>query len=176
VIDGGALLGADVRSVRSIEAVVDRRQGDRLGDEQESTVSDQAGPFGSPGPEGDVYEWYVRGQALLARGSAAAAAALLERAHQAEPASASIQETLARALFDAHRYGEAEAHFRAAVERHPSDDYAHFGLGLALYRQGAIEAALEPLALAAAMRPAHKQYADALAQARATQRARRDLA
>jgi tetratricopeptide (TPR) repeat protein len=155
---------------------VGRSEGDRRDGEQESAVSDQAGPAESPGPTGDVYEWYVRGQALLAGGSAAAAAALLGRAHRAEPGSASIQESLARALFDAHRYGEAEVHFRAAAERHPSDDYAHFGLGLALYRQGAVEAAVEPLALAAAMRPGHKHYADALAQARATQRARRDLA
>ena len=139
-------------------------------------MSDQAGPPRSPSPEGDVYDWYVRGQALLTRGSAQAAVALLERAHRAEPASASIRETLARALFDAHRYGEAEAHFRVAAERDPVDDYAHFGLGLALYRQGAIEAAVEPLALAVAMRPGHKHYADALAQARATQRARRDFA
>ena len=39
------------------------------------------------------------------------------------------------------------------VEASPSDDYANFGLGLALARSGNHAAAAEYLALAAAMRP-----------------------
>ena len=49
-------------------------------------------------PAGDVYDWYTRGMRLLAAGDAAAAAALLEHAARAEPASCSVREALARAL------------------------------------------------------------------------------
>jgi Flp pilus assembly protein TadD len=58
------------------------------------------------------------------------------------------------------------------VEASPSDDYAHFGLGLALARTGNHAAAAEYLALAAAMRPDDSHYTDALRQVRATLRAR----
>jgi hypothetical protein len=62
------------------------------------------------------------------------------------------------------------------VEASPSDDYAHFGLGLALARTGDPEAAAEYLALAAAMRPDRKEYTDALRQVRATLEARKRTA
>ena len=61
----------------------------------------------------------------------------------------------------------------AIVEASPTDDYAHFGLGLALARSGEHEAAAEYLALAAAMRPDRKPYTDALHQVRATLKYRR---
>ena len=60
------------------------------------------------------------------------------------------------------------------VEASPSDDYAHFGLGLALARSGDHAAAAEYLALAAAMRPDAAHYTEALRSVRATLRARAD--
>ena len=65
---------------------------------------------------------------------------------------------------------------RASAKPSPSDDYAHFGLGLALARSGDHEAAAEYLALAAAMRPDRKPYTDALQQVRATLKARKESA
>ena len=59
------------------------------------------------------------------------------------------------------------------VEASPSDDYAHFGLGLALARTGNHAAAAEYLALAAAMRPDATHYTEALRSVRATLRARK---
>lgn len=120
----------------------------------------------------DTYALYRRGLDLLGRGSAAAAAQLLERAAAAEPRSPSVLEALARAQFDARRYADAAESFRQIVEASPSDDYAQFGLGLALARAGDPAAATEHLALAAAMRPDLRHYTDALRQARATVRAR----
>jgi len=111
---------------------------------------------------GDTYDLYRRGLDLLGRGSAAAAAQLLERAAAAEPQSRSVLEALARAQFDAGRYAAAS----------PSDDYAQFGLGLALARTGDPGAAAEHLALAAAMQPDRRHYTDALRSVRATLRAR----
>ncbi len=121
---------------------------------------------------GDTYDLYRRGLDLLGRGSAAAAAQLLERAAAAEPQSRSVLEALARAQFDAGHYAAAAGNFRRIVEASPSDDYAQFGLGLALARTGDPRAAAEHLALAVAMQPDRQHYADALRSVRATLRAR----
>jgi tetratricopeptide (TPR) repeat protein len=121
---------------------------------------------------GDTYDLYRRGLDLLGRGSPAAAAQVLERAAAAEPHSRSVLEALARAQFDAGRYAAAAGNFRRIVEASPSDDYAQFGLGLALARTGDPGAAAEHLALAAAMQPDRRHYADALRSVRATLRAR----
>jgi Flp pilus assembly protein TadD len=121
-----------------------------------------------------VHAWYQRGMELLGRGSPAAAAQVLQRASAAEPASRSVREALARAQFDAGRYAEAADNFRMIVEASPSDDYANFGLGLALARTGDFTAAAEYLALAAAMRPDAAHYTEALRSVRATLRARDD--
>jgi tetratricopeptide (TPR) repeat protein len=123
-------------------------------------------------PDPDVYAWYRRGMDLLGRGSPAAAAQVLQRASTAEPASRSVREALARAQFDAGWYAAAAENFRALVEASPSDDYANFGLGLALARSGDHAAAAEYLALAAAMRPDAAHYTEALRSVRATLRAR----
>jgi len=131
-------------------------------------------PAHGPGaPSGDVYDWFRRGVRLLEEGSPAAAAALLERAATAEPESRSIREALARAQFNSRRYAEAAENFRWIVSANPTEDYAYFGLGLSLWRSGDMEAAQEPLAIAVAMRPDLRHYANALRQVRATLRARR---
>ncbi|GAA2373608.1 hypothetical protein GCM10010404_31330 [Nonomuraea africana] len=136
------------------------------------------GPEDSPtpgqgAPAGDVYDWYQRGIGLLKDGSPAAAAALLERAAEAEPDSRSIREALARAQFNSRQYAQAACTFRWIVDANPAEDYAYFGLGLALWRTGDMEAAQEPLAIAAAMRPDERHYVTALKSVRATLRARR---
>jgi len=120
----------------------------------------------------DTYALYRRGLDLLGRGSPAAAAQLLERAAAAEPDSRSILEALGRAQFDTRRYEAAVGSFRRIVEASPTDDYAQFGLGLALARTGDHGAAAEHLALAAAMRPDLRHYTEALRSVRATLRAR----
>jgi Flp pilus assembly protein TadD len=122
---------------------------------------------GGPDPA-DVHAWYTTGMELLGRGSPAAAAHVLQRAANAEPGSRSVREALARARFDSGQYEAAAENFRVIVEASPTDDYAHFGLGLSLSRAGDQEAAAEYLALAAAMRPDLKHYTDALRQVRAT--------
>ena len=136
----------------------------------EENFPGQAVPEGS---EDDVHAWYLRGMDLLGRGSPAAAAQVLQRASAAEPQSRSVREALARAQFDAGRYAEAADNFRMIVEASPSDDYANFGLGLALARMGDHAAAAEYLALAAAMRPDATHYTDALRSERATLQARK---
>src|SRR5258708_25250747 len=131
----------------------------------------EVGSEPADGPPDDTYALYRRGLDLLGRGSAAAAAQLLERAAAAEPESRSILEALGRAQFDTKHYEAAAGSFRRIVEASPSDDYAQFGLGLALSRTGDHGAAAEHLALAAAMRPDLRHYTEALRSVRATLRA-----
>ncbi|HEY3734692.1 MAG TPA: tetratricopeptide repeat protein [Streptosporangiaceae bacterium] len=123
-------------------------------------------------PEDDAYTWYQRGLELLSNRSPAAAAQLFERVADAEPRSRMVREALARAQFDAGWYSQAAESFRMIVEESPADDYAHFGLGLALARSGDPGGAAEYLALAAAMRPDLPHYSAALREVRATLRAR----
>jgi tetratricopeptide (TPR) repeat protein len=118
-------------------------------------------------PEGGVYEWYRRGLDLLGAGNPAAAATLLARAAEAEPGSRSVLEALARAQYDAGRYEAAMDTFSGLIARNPTDDYAHFGLGLAASKAGALVLAAEHLALAVAMRPDVGHYARALRGVRA---------
>lgn len=120
-------------------------------------------------PEGDVYEWYQRGVQFLRDGNPAAAATLLSHAADAEPGSRSILEALARAQYDAGRYQEAVISFTALTAVSPTDDYAHFGLGLSASRAGELRLAAEHLALAVAMRPDASHYARALRGVRARQ-------
>lgn len=117
-------------------------------------------------PAGEVYDWYVRGHELLAGGNPAAAAQLLRHAVEAEPGSRAAREALARALFDAREYADARAVFATIIAESPSDDYAHFGLGLSALRSGDHRVAVEHLSLAAAMKPAEHHYATALRAAR----------
>jgi len=135
--------------------------------------SKENGPPGRPDP-GEVHAWYTTGMELLGKGSPAAAAQVLQRAANAEPASRSVREALARAQFDTGQYAAAADNFRAIVEASPADDYAHFGLGLSLARVGDHAAAAEYLALAVAMRPDRKHYTDALRQVRATLKFRKE--
>jgi tetratricopeptide (TPR) repeat protein len=136
-------------------------------------VTEQTPPSPGPGgPTGGLYEWLRRGMELLERGDAAAAATLLDRAHAEEPASASVLEALARARFDSGQYEAAAEAFTALVAVEPSSDYAHFGLGLTLFRLGRVSDAEPHLAMAAAMRPGRPEYGRRLREARATRAAR----
>lgn len=170
--------GRDSRPAQDFAVANDPESGDnRRSRRSHETTPGRDEPAGN-GPaaaDGDTYSLYQRGLQLLERGSAAAAAQLLERAAAAEPQSRSVLEALARAQFDARQYAAAAANFCRIVEASPADDYAQFGLGLALARTGDQRGAAEHLALAAAMRPDVRHYTDALRSVRATLSARNRL-
>ena len=119
-------------------------------------------------PAGEVYDWYTRAVELLEGGNPEAAASLLAHARARVPESASVLEALARASFDAGRYGESASYFADLADASPDNDYAHFGLGLSRMRLGDHAGAIDQLAMAAAMRPGRKAYDQALREARAT--------
>ncbi|WP_336923575.1 tetratricopeptide repeat protein [Aquipuribacter sp. SD81] len=119
-------------------------------------------------PAGGAYEWLSRGRALLAAGDAQAAATVLRHAHDDEPESPDVLETLARAEFESGRFEEARRLFAALVEREPGSDYARFGLGASLVRLARAREAEPHLALAAVMRPDRTEYVTLLERARAS--------
>lgn len=119
-----------------------------------------------------LYDRYRRATALLEGGSPDAAAVLLARLRAEDPGSTSVLEAYARALFDSHRYQDAADAFGELVERSPAEDYAHYGLGLSLWRLQRFPQARDHLAMAFVMRPTRSDYGDALAQVKATLRSR----
>ncbi|MBK9741145.1 MAG: tetratricopeptide repeat protein [Actinobacteria bacterium] len=127
---------------------------------------------GAPTPDGTPYDWYHRAIALLDSGDSDAAALLLERLREVDPTSTSVLEAHARALFDGRRYAEAAGAFEELVERSPAEDYAHYGLGVSLWRLQRFPQARDHLAMAFVMRPERAEYGLALSQVKATLRAR----
>jgi tetratricopeptide (TPR) repeat protein len=110
----------------------------------------------------DTYELFRRGSELLAAGHAHQAVISLEQARDAAPGHGSVREALGRAYYGAGRTAAAEAEFAEALEIDPSNDYAHFGLGLCLARGGQRTRAVGHLRLAVAMRPEVDTYRQAL--------------
>ena len=117
-------------------------------------------------PAGEVYDWVARGRDLLAAGNAGAAATLLRHAHETEPGSREITETLARAEFENGRFTVARDLFASLVDLAPDSDYARFGLGASLVRLGRYRDALPHLTMATVMRPGRAEYEDLLERAR----------
>jgi Flp pilus assembly protein TadD len=109
---------------------------------------------------------------LLDSGNSDAAAVLLQRLRVLDPDSTSVLEALARALFTSRRYDEAADAFGELTERSPADDYAHYGLGMSLWRLQRFPQARDELAMAFVMRPDRSEYGTALTQVKATLRAR----
>ena len=110
----------------------------------------------------DTYELFQRGSQLLAAGHAHQAVIPLEQARDAAPGHGSVREALGRAYSGAGRPDAAAAEFAEALEIDPSNDYAHFGLGLCLARSGRRTRAVGHLRLAVAMRPELDTYRQAL--------------
>jgi Tfp pilus assembly protein PilF len=111
-----------------------------------------------------AYESFQEGSRLLATSNPHAAVVPLEHARDLEPDKGSVREALARAYFASGRFPAARDEFACAVEIDPVNDYAHFGLGLCLLRQGDRIGARRHLKLAVAMRPGNDDYRRALSK------------
>ena len=107
----------------------------------------------------ETYDLYQQGRRHLKDGLAAQATVALEKAKKLEPDKASIREALGIAYFRIRRWKEAEAEFRAMLELSPADDYAHYGLGRALEKQGRDAEANGHYKLAKSLRPGSEAYA-----------------
>jgi Flp pilus assembly protein TadD len=107
----------------------------------------------------DTYDLFQQGRTHLRSGMPAQATVALEKAKKQEPDKASIREALGIAYFRIQRWKEAEAEFRAMLELSPADDYAHYGLGRALEKQGRDAEANGHYKLAKSLRPGSEAYA-----------------
>ncbi len=116
-----------------------------------------------------AYEAFQEGSRLLSSQDPHAAAIALERARDLEPQQGSVREALGRAYYRSGRFTQAGEEFAVAVELDPVNDYAHYGLGLALMKQGDRLGARRHLKLAVGMRPDHADYRAALDKALATE-------
>ena len=112
----------------------------------------------------ETYQLYQQGRRHLAAGDAAQATVALEKAKRREPAKASIREALGIAYFRIRRFAEAEREFRAVVELHPVDDYAHFALGRSLEKMGRRHEAAGHYKLARSLRPGRGEYEEAVSE------------
>jgi Flp pilus assembly protein TadD len=115
----------------------------------------------------DGYDLYRRGMELLEAGHHHQAVIPLSRVRDLAPDKTSIREALGRALFHAQQYEAAAAEFQAVIDRAPTNDFALFCLGRSLQMLGRHAEARQPLALAAFMQPARKDYRRYRDQARA---------
>lgn len=90
----------------------------------------------SGSPESEAYEAFCHGRWLLEAREYRQATLALERAKALEPDKGSIREALGRAYLSSRSYLRAVEEFSAAVELHPTDGYAHYGLARSLDRLG----------------------------------------
>lgn len=105
-----------------------------------------------------TFTLYRRGIELLEEQDFEEAAVELEAAARRAPEKSSIREALGRAYFRSGRFAAAAEEFRAVVEAHQVNDYAHFCLGRALAKTGKTEQARHHLALASNLRPERGDY------------------
>ena len=105
-----------------------------------------------------TFTLYRRGIELLEEEDFEEAAVPLAAAAQRVPEKSSVREALGRAYFRSGRFAAAAVEFKAVVETHQVNDYAHFCLGRALAKTGQTERARHHLALAANLRPDRRDY------------------
>lgn len=123
-------------------------------------------------PAGEVHDWFRRSRELLDRGDAGASLILIDRVLDADPTSWAAIEIRARALFDSQEFEQAAEEFERITQARPDDDYAHYGLGMSLWRLQRFPESADHLALASVMKPHNERYTRALTQVRATLKAR----
>jgi Flp pilus assembly protein TadD len=105
-----------------------------------------------------TFTLYRRGIELLEEQDFEEATVPLEAAARRAPEKSSIREALGRAYFRSGHFAAAAVEFKAVVEAHQVNDYAHFCLGRALAKTGKTEQARHHLALASNLRPDRGDY------------------
>ena len=110
----------------------------------------------------NAYELFSEGKALVNRNNHLGAIMLFEKAKEIEPRKGSIREALARSYYICGFYKTAKKHFSKAIEIDAANDYAYFGLGLCLVKEGKFRPALGQLKIAYAMKPGNDAYKKAV--------------
>lgn len=109
-----------------------------------------------------AYSFFIKGKRLFKKKEFLKAAMLLEKSKKLEPERGSIREFLAASYYNLGFIEASKKNFLKALEIDPCNDYAHFGIGLCLARQGNIGKALGHLKMALAMKPESELYRNTL--------------
>ncbi|MDD5748421.1 MAG: tetratricopeptide repeat protein [Actinomycetota bacterium] len=83
-----------------------------------------------------TYSLLNLGRELLEGGELEEAALVLERARARDPRKGSILEVLGKAYFSFGEYRRAALRFSEAIEVDPTNDFAHYCLGLCMKKLG----------------------------------------
>ena len=112
----------------------------------------------------NIYNLFVKGRKLAKKGRPLEAIMLLEQAKKHQPQKGSIREELARAYYNCSFYCSAKKEFKKALDIDAANDYAHYGLGLCLLKEGKFSNALGHFKIALAMKPNSKVYKESLSK------------
>jgi|WetSurMetagenome_2_1015567.scaffolds.fasta_scaffold1325491_1 tetratricopeptide (TPR) repeat protein len=110
----------------------------------------------------NAYELFIEGKKFSEENEHLRAIMLFEKAISMEPRKGSIREALAASYYNCGFYEYAKINFEKALEIDLSNDFAHYGMGLCLIREGKISKALGHLKIALAMKPSNDLYFQAL--------------
>ena len=106
----------------------------------------------------NAYELFAEGKKLLGQNENMSAIMLFEQAAELEPQKASIRENLAVLYYNCGLYKSAKKHFLIMAQIDASNDFAYFGLGMCLAKEGKLAHALGQFKIARAMKPEDEHY------------------
>jgi len=109
-----------------------------------------------------AYRLFTKGKRLSKNKKFLKAIMLLEEAKKIEPEKGSIREELAMAYYNCGLHSSAKNNFIKALDIDITNDYAHYGLGLCLIKEGSLDKGLGHIKIASAMNPRHKIYRNAV--------------
>jgi len=110
----------------------------------------------------NAYKLFIKGKKYADNNDHIKAVMLFEKAIKLEPMKGSIREALATSCFNCGLYEEAKKHFCKALNIDSANDFAHYGLGFCLVKEGDSGNAIGHFKIACAMKPLNKNYSDAI--------------
>ena len=108
----------------------------------------------------NAYELFRDGKKNARANDHLKAIMLFEKAIALEPEKGSIREALATSYFNCGLYSAARKNFQRALKIDASNDFAHYGLGLCLVKEGKINTAMGHFKIAKAMKPLNSTYSN----------------
>ena len=94
---------------------------------------------------GSVYAHYIHGSSLVALNRRDEAAVSFQRAVELDPSQKRARQIIAQIRSRQGRFGESVRWYRELIDMDPESASAHYGLGMALFRLGQYEQAVESL-------------------------------
>lgn len=116
----------------------------------------------------DAYDLFQKAKRFMENSNFLEAIMLLEKAKGLEAGKGSIREALAISYYNSGLFRPAKMNFIAALDIDAANDFAHYGLGLCLLKEGDINKALGYLKIASSMKPDSRLYQKILKKIKGT--------